>query len=129
MPSSLEAKTPFDPYPLHVVILNWNLPGDTIACVRSIQQGALPGVTILIVDNASTDDSLSRFQKELGDSVAVIANRANLGFAGGVNTGIRRALAEGAQSILLLNNDTLVGPGLVAQLAATMRDIPGADIV
>jgi len=129
MPSSLGAKTPFDPYPLHVVILNWNLPGDTIACVRSIQQGALPDVTILIVDNASTDDSVSRFQAELGDSVSVIATRANLGFAGGVNTGIRQALAEGAQSILLLNNDTLVDPAMIERMAATMRDIPGADIV
>jgi GT2 family glycosyltransferase len=124
-----QAERLFAPYPLSIVILNWNLPGDTIACVRSIQQSALPGVSILLVDNASTDDSLSRFQTELGDSVTVITNRANLGFAGGVNTGIRHALAQGAQSILLLNNDTLVDQAWGAQLAATMRDHPDADIV
>ena len=120
---------PFDPYPLHIVILNWNLPDDTIACVRSIQRRAQPGVTILIVDNASSDDSLSRFRAQLGDGVTVIANQANLGFAGGVNTGIQHALAAGAQSVLLLNNDTLVDPDMLARLAAASRDIPAADIV
>src|SRR5262249_41187232 len=68
-----------DLYPLHVVILNWNLPNDTIACVRSLHAAAQPGIEIVIVDNASTDDSLQRFREQFGDTVTVIANRANLG--------------------------------------------------
>ncbi len=118
-----------DLYPLHIVILNWNLPDDTIACVRSIRAHPTPNVEIIIVDNASADDSLQIFRDQLGDSVTIIANAENLGFAAGVNVGIRHALAAGTRAVVLLNNDTLVDPALIEQLVAAARDIPSADIL
>ena len=124
-----QIESPPDRYPLHAVILNWNLPDDTIACVRSLRASAKPGLEIVVVDNASTDDSLQRFREQLGETVTVIANRANLGFAAGVNAGIRHALAAGAQMVLLLNNDTLVAPAMIDQLATAARELPGADIL
>jgi GT2 family glycosyltransferase len=118
-----------DLFPLYAVILNWNLPDDTIACVDSIRAHAPPHVQIVIVDNASTDDSLRRFRERFGDSVVLIANSANLGFAGGVNVGIRHALAAGARSVLLLNNDTLVDPAMIARLAAAGQAQPRAGLL
>jgi GT2 family glycosyltransferase len=118
-----------DLLPLYVVILNWNLPDDTIACVRSLGLGSSSGVEIIVVDNASTDDSLQRFHEQLGNAVTIITNGANLGFAGGVNTGIRHALRAGARSVLLLNNDTLVDPAMLDQLTLAARELPDADIL
>jgi GT2 family glycosyltransferase len=118
-----------DLFPLYVVILNWNLPDDTIACVESVRAHAPPNVAIVLVDNASTDDSLARFRERFDGGVTLIANAANQGFAGGVNAGIRHALAAGARSVLLLNNDTLVDPAMIERLAAAARDQPRADLV
>ena len=129
MDVNAKIEPPPELYPLHAIILNWNLPGDTIACVESLRASAPPGLEIVIVDNASADDSLRRFRERLGDAVTVIANRANLGFAAGVNVGIRHALAAGARAVLLLNNDTLVAPAMLDRLVAAAGELPGADIL
>ncbi len=115
-------------YPLYVVILNWNLPHDTIACVHSVVANEQSGVHIIVVDNGSIDDSLALLQEHLGDRIAVIETGRNLGFAAGVNVGIKQALASGAQSILLLNNDTVIDRRMIEELvvAATARPQAGA---
>ncbi|MBN1955546.1 MAG: glycosyltransferase family 2 protein [Anaerolineae bacterium] len=105
-------------FPLYVVVLNWNLPQDTVYCIESVQAARLPGVEILLVDNGSTDNSLEQFQARFGADVAVIETGKNLGFAGGVNVGIAHALAAGAGSVLLLNNDTVVDREMIRCLAA-----------
>jgi GT2 family glycosyltransferase len=116
-------------YPAHVVILNWNLPWDTIACVESVQASALSDVEIIVVDNGSTDDSLALFQERLGDQVLILTAGENLGFAGGVNLGIERAIEEGAQSVLLLNNDTIVDPDMLRHLALAASQSPKVGVV
>jgi GT2 family glycosyltransferase len=114
---------------MHVVILNWNLPRDTIACVESVQTGAPDGVEIVVVDNGSTDDSLVRLHDQLGDGITLLGTGENLGFAGGVNIGIERAMAEGARSVLLLNNDTVVDPDMIQHLVLAASQSPHAGIV
>jgi hypothetical protein len=129
-------------FPLWVVILNWNLPDDTLACVQSVRDAArqLCGdprstdVQILIVDNGSQDDSVDRFRAAFqadadGAAVEVLATGANLGFAGGMNAGIQVALARGAQSVLLLNNDTESDAHMLAHLAAALEVEPGVGLV
>ncbi len=71
---------------------------------------------IVIVDNGSTDDSVSRFHAAFGASVDIVETKQNLGFAGGMNVGMRYALKQGAGSVLLLNNDTVVEEGMVSAL-------------
>jgi GT2 family glycosyltransferase len=117
-----------DLFPLYIVILNWNLPDDTIACVDSVRTHAPPNVAITIVDNASSDHSLRRFREYFGDSVTLLANTTNLGFAGGVNVGIRHALAHRARSVLLLNNDTLLDAAMIEHLVAAVRGAPHAGL-
>jgi len=96
---------------IYVVIVNWNLPEDTIACLRSLLDDGFSPAHILIVDNGSTDDSLSRIANAFSTPPQFMRSEHNRGFSGGNNLGIRRLLQEGAAWMWLLNNDTIVPPG------------------
>lgn len=102
------------------VVLNWRRPDDTIACVRSIRETS-PETEVIVVDNASGDGSAERLSGELPDML-LIANEANLGYAGGNNVGIRSALERGADGIFVVNNDTIVLPGCIEGLTALIED-------
>jgi GT2 family glycosyltransferase len=96
------------PYPLvGIVIVNWNGARDTLACLASLQNLQYPNHSIIVVDNASTDSSIQRIQ-EAYPEIEFIQSNTNLGFAGGNNIGIQRALELNADYIWLLNNDTEV---------------------
>lgn len=110
------------------VVLNWNGPDETLACVESLAASAWPRLTTVVVDNASLND-ITPVMSQRFPHVLVIRNSANLGFTGGMNVGIRHALEMGADYALLLNNDTLVEPGMVATLVATAAEHPTAGIV
>ena len=103
------------------VVLNWNKSDETIACVRSLQRQTWPDLSILVIDNGSSADQLALLRANLGDA-QLIRHETNLGFTGGVNTGLRHASEAGADYIWLVNND-LVAPAdtlrrLVAAIAA-----------
>jgi GT2 family glycosyltransferase len=89
-------------------------------------------VHILLVDNGSADDSLERFRRTFAGrsepAVTVFETGANLGFAAGMNTGIRHALAQGARSVLLLNNDTLVDGEMLRHLAGALAVEPAVGL-
>ncbi len=116
-------------YPLSIIVLNWNLPADTLDCIASLQRGLLPGMSIVLVDNGSTDDSLALFRQHLDTSVAILPLPTNVGFAAGMNAGIAYALQAGAQSVLLLNNDTIVDPQMLCHLAQAAEQVPGAALL
>jgi hypothetical protein len=115
--------------PLAVVILNRNLADDTIACVESFRVGLPEGGRIVVVDNASSDDSVRVLRARLAGSVEILENERNLGFAGGVNSALRRILPEGAQSIFIVNNDTIAAPDLLPRLMQTAERVPAAGIL
>lgn len=96
-----------------VVVVNWNGAEDTLQCVESLQYLDYPHVDIIVVDNGSRVDPtptlLERFP-----SVTCIRLPRNLGFTGGNNVGIRRALDTGARYVFVLNNDTVVEPDVVS---------------
>jgi len=109
-----------------VVVLNWNRPRETIACVRSLGGILYPNLRIVVVDNGSTDDSAARIRKAL-PGITLLETGANKGYTGGNNAGITHALEEGAAYVLILNNDTtVVEPRFVDEMVAVMesdRDI------
>lgn len=106
-----------------VIILNWNGLEDTRECLDSLAQVDHKNVSYYLIDNASKNDELKSI-KHHASSLKLPAkyfqNDENLGFAGGNNVGIRQALADGADWIFLLNNDTVVEPDFLEKaLAAT----------
>jgi GT2 family glycosyltransferase len=78
---------------------------------------------MIVVDNGSTDGSASRIGTAFPE-VEVLELDANLGYAGGNNVGLTYALAVGADYILILNNDTLVHPSMLAELIAIIEEFP-----
>lgn len=106
-----------------VVVLNWNGWEDTQECLRSLRD-VTPGCRVLLVDNGSTDGSIECVQDQFPE-VEVLQNGTNLGFTEGNNRGIARALADGADYVMLLNNDTLVDPGFLAPLLRAFEREPG----
>jgi len=107
-----------------VIVLNWNGLSDTRECIQSLRATNYTGKRILIVDNGSREDEAEALAGEFGDLVEVIRLPENLGFAGGANAGIERALADGTDYVLLLNNDTVVDPEFLTELVKTAAEIP-----
>lgn len=75
---------------------------------------------IVIVDNASADDSINQLSAAVPQA-HIIANGVNSGFAGGCNIGIRRAVELGCEYIFLLNNDALAERETIARLISASK--------
>ncbi len=107
---------------VYVVVLNYNGPELTLNCVDSVLKIDYPNFRVIVVDNASADDSLARFREAFTDPrIEILANPKNEGYAGGNNRGMERALMEGADYIFVLNNDTTVEPGCLGPLVDAMQ--------
>lgn len=103
-----------------IVILNWNGKKDTIECLDSLKQVTYSNYEILLVDNGSTDGS-AEFLREYYPEIEIIENKKNLGFTGGCNIGIKKAMSYGADYILLLNNDVAVEPDFLDEMISVAR--------
>lgn len=102
-----------------IIILNWNGWRDTIECLKSLSGLDYDNFEIIVVDNASTDDSVPKLKDYFKNYIhhySLLTAHSNLGFAGGNNIGIREALNRGADYILLLNNDTVVDRKFLKEL-------------
>lgn len=110
-----------------IVILYWNDGAATLACLDALQNTDYPNYTVIIVDNGSRDGSAQRI-RDLG-SVDLIANPTNLGYTGGVNVGIERAMADGADYVWLLNSDATTQPDVLSRLVATAEADPAIGLV
>ncbi|MBV8161889.1 MAG: glycosyltransferase [Acidimicrobiia bacterium] len=86
-----------------VVIVNFRGADDTIACLESCRHLNWPRdqLELIVVDNASGDDSVRRIEGAVPD-VKVVASKSNLGFAGGCNRGAEAAAGD---YIAFINND------------------------
>jgi len=112
---------------LAAVLVSWNQRADLARCLDSLAAEAERGAprTVVVSDNGSTDGSLE--VARAGPDVLVVANGRNLGFAEATNRGIERALAAGAEQVLLLNTDAHVPErwrGSLARLAAALAADP-----
>ena len=109
------------------VVLNYQTPDETWLAVRSLQTSDRPPDRIVVVDNGSTDDSAARLRDTL-PGVEIIPKAANLGFSGGCNVGIVRALQEGAARVLLVNSDAVLAPDALPLLTAALAGRPEVGI-
>jgi GT2 family glycosyltransferase len=103
------------------VILNWNNAAATRACLRSLAALDYDNLSILVVDNASSDGSADELAND--GRVELIRNRTNLGFTGGANAGIRHAMRRRPDFVWLVNSDAVAAPHVLRQLVdAAARD-------
>lgn len=116
MKSNLAADSPR----VTAVVLNWCDEEATADCLSSLQESSYPALSILLVDNGSPDGSGALLHERF-PGVPFLQTGDNLGFTGGNNRGIERALQDGAEFILVLNNDTRVEPGAIATLVETAQ--------
>lgn len=109
-----------------IILVNWNGFAFTKACLESLEKVSGPLFQVILVDNASQEPEGAQL-KSLFPQLHLIVNSENLGFTGGNNVGIRYALAQGFDQVLLLNNDTLVDPDFLIQLQACLQK-PGYGV-
>jgi hypothetical protein len=110
------------------LVLNWNGAEHTVRCLDSLRNVDYPSMRTLVIDNGSTDGSPGRIHAA-HPGVELIETGENLGYAGGNNLGIRRALDGGADYVWVLNNDVVVEPSSLDELIAAARATPGAGII
>jgi GT2 family glycosyltransferase len=111
------------------IIVSRNTKDATLRCVRSVlsQDVATADITVLVVDNASTDGTADAVRAESGSRVAVLANERNVGFGAACNAGARAA--PGAAWLLFLNADVVLDRDVVATLLAAAARYPKAAVL
>jgi GT2 family glycosyltransferase len=111
-----------------IVIINWNGYKDTIECLDSLKIVSYENLSIIVVDNGSTDKSVQEI-KRLHPEVDIISLQSNTGFTGGGNAGIRTALEQNADYVFLLNNDTLIDDEmLIDRMVEYLEEHPNLGI-
>lgn len=111
-----------------VILVNWNGFSITVDCIESLLKLTFTDFDVIVVDNASTDNS-SSLLKEKFPQIVIIQSPENTGFAGGNNQGIAYAINQSYQYALILNNDTLVAPDLLDLLVAEIEKEPNTAAV
>lgn len=113
---------------VYVLIVNWNQAELTIDCLRSVFDSQGVRFQVLVVDNGSTDDSRQQICQAF-PQVEWLEAGENLGYSEGNNLGLRFVLENGADYVLLLNNDTVVDPRMLSYLFEAAESDPAIGIV
>ncbi len=110
---------------LSIISINYNSSESTIKLLESLKNQTDKDFEVIVVDNNSKDLAQLLNYKTSETNVIFIKNDKNLGYSGGNNVGIRRALhpptGGGSDWILLLNNDTWAEPDLIAHVRTNLE--------
>lgn len=118
---------------LGIVILNYNNAGLTIDCIESIKKYNSYPIKVVIVDNASNDDSVSvlnHYLHEGNSSIVLIRSEKNGGYAQGNNIGLKyfESIPE-IRNVMILNNDILFTEDIIPKLVTFVDGHPDAGLV
>lgn len=113
---------------ISVIVLNWNGREDSLECLGSLRKIEYPARNVIFADNGSEDGSIEAIREAFPEAI-IVDNGANLGYAEGNNRAIRFALDQGADAILVLNNDTIVDPGLLQAFVEAEAALPDAGML
>lgn len=106
-----------------IIVLNWNRLQDTLLCLESLRNQSYDNYEIFVIDNASSEKSTRlTLDAVRSKTVHILYNSRNLGFAGGVNVGIRRALRNKFDYVALINNDATAHSDWLAMLVRASID-------
>jgi GT2 family glycosyltransferase len=109
---------------LSAIIPNWNGARYLPTCLDSLRHQTYPNLEIILVDNASTDESVALVRRDYPEATLVQLDE-NLGLTGGINRGIQVARGD---IIAPLNNDTEVAPAWAQALVTALLDHPAAGM-
>ena len=104
------------------MVLHWGVEADTLACLRSITASGFPARPLFVVDNGTgvpTDAAIAA----AAPAAEIIRLPQNVGYTGGNNVAIRRALAHGADYVVLVNNDAVVDPACLDILVTVAGEV------
>ena len=110
---------------LYIVIPVFNRWHYTRECLESLRAQTSQDFRTVVVDDGSTDETAAALTRDYPE-VEVVTGDGNLFWTAGVNAGIRRALALGADRVMTLNNDVVAAPDFVAQMLAAADQHPTA---
>jgi hypothetical protein len=105
-----------------VVIVNYNSGADLTNCIRSVLNSEYSNRELIVVDNASDDDSVQRVEA-LNLQIKILRNPANFGFSRGGNSGIAKAKGE---FVVIMNPDTIVDAAWLSSLVDAAQRYPQA---
>ena len=108
-----------------VCIANWNGERWLADCLRSLRESGVPGTEIIVVDNASRDNSVAMVREGFPE-IELVANRENAGFARANNQALRRGKGR---YFFILNNDTVLHANTLMTLLRFMDEHPRAGMV
>jgi len=120
-----------------IVVLQYNRSESTIGCLNSVKELDHHDLYTIVVDNNSQKNHLDNTRNwvnsqsfgQTQDKFTLIESKENLGYAGGNNLGIKYALEQGAEYVLILNNDTVISPDLLDKLVAVAESDPNIGAV
>ena len=111
-----------------IIIVNFNGYKDTIDCLNSLRKITYSNYVIIVVDNASNNESVAELKKTIHTEV-LLCSESNTGFSGGNNIGIKYALEHDCDYCLLLNNDTEVDQDFLSFLVEVAEQSKGKTVV
>ena len=106
------------------VVVTYNRKQLLLECVECLRRQTVPGLSILIVDNASTDGTQAALRPLVESGAVLYENTGeNLGGAGGFQFGVRRAMQLGCDCLWLMDDDSMPEPKALEALLAAAREI------
>lgn len=112
-----------------IVVLHYDRIALTAECCKTLVEQTVPA-RVLVVDNCSPSHGEAELKAALPPGVEVLRLFENCGFGGGMNAGMREALADPAtDSVLFLNNDTRCPPTLVGAMREALAANPAVGLV
>ncbi len=113
-----------------IILINYNGVDDTLDCLESLKEIDYPNFRIVVVDNNSSGDDVNIIKSKYADFISkIICSEQNLGFSGGNNLGIKYALENNSDYVLLLNNDTIVEQDFLSVMINKSNEYPEAGII
>ena len=110
---------------LSVILVSWNTCTELRECLTSVYAADPGRMEVIVIDNASGDDSVHMVQREFPD-VKLLVNPGNYGFGRGVNQGLE---IYSGRYALLLNPDSVVSPGAFTDLIKFADANPDSGII
>lgn len=104
-----------------IVIVTYNSESVIKECLKSILANNYPNMEVVVVDNASSDKTVSRIRGYF-KNIHIIGNKQNVGFGSANNIGIKYLRKKNCDFFLLLNPDTVSSPTLIKKLVNIFQE-------